>query len=97
MRTKGLPGFSILLALSIMMSACNLSNNITPEIPGLDQTSIAQTVVVLQTQLAVQPTAEVQSTATLSPTKPTDATEPTIIPTANLLLPPRHPPTRPVQ
>lgn len=80
MNTKRLLGLVVFAAFAVMMSACNLPSNAPTVIPGLDQTSIAQTVVVLQTQLVVQqPTTEIQPTATLSPTI---TTAPAIIPTA---------------
>lgn len=81
MSNKWLPGLSILIALALMLSACSLVKNNVPVVNGVDETAIAQTVVVLQTQLAVQPTAETLPTATLSPT-PTITAVPTVIPTA---------------
>ncbi len=81
MKIKGLPGISVLISLALVLSACSLFQKNAPDTSGVDQTAIAQTVVVLQTQLAVQPTAEIQSTATPSPTATVPAA-PTIIPTA---------------
>jgi hypothetical protein len=78
MKNKGLPG---LFALALVLSACSLVNKSTPDTYGVDQTAIAQTVVVLQTQLAVQPTTEIQATAPLAPTA-TAVLTPAIIPTA---------------
>lgn len=89
MKIKRFVGIAFSLSLVFIISACSLGNNISPENQGFDQTSIAQTVVVLQTQLAVQPTAEINPTATLSATATLESTSalpaPTAIPIATAL------------
>ena len=81
MKTKGLPGLSGFIALMLTLSACSLVKNNAPVVNAVDETAIAQTVVVLQTQLAVQPTMGTLPTATLNPTATITAV-PTVIPTA---------------
>jgi hypothetical protein len=55
MKKKLITTSFVSLFLIFSLSACNLFAKNPPEIPGLDQTAIAQTVIALQTQLAVQP------------------------------------------
>jgi starvation-inducible outer membrane lipoprotein len=56
MKAKPVVTTLIIILLSLSLGGCSLFANNPVNIPGTDQTSIAQTVVVLQTQLAVQPT-----------------------------------------
>lgn len=64
------------LFLIVSLSACNLFQQNTPEVPGLDQTAIARTVVALQTQLAVQPV-ELSTPAATTTQQPNATSAPT--------------------
>ena len=66
MKIKQFMGIVFTLSLFFSISACSFGFNNSPGVLEVDQTSIAQTVVVLQTQLAVQPTAEINPTSTLA-------------------------------
>ena len=71
----------LVLALCLGLSACNLpgANSAATDLAS-QQTSVAQTVVVLQTQMAVNATAELPAAATNTPE--------TLIPTATLTVTP---------
>jgi len=82
MKIKNFMGILFTFSLIFSMSACSFGINNSPDALGIDQTSIAQTVVVLQTQLAVQPTAEIIPTATLNLTPTIALTSGLPVPTA---------------
>ncbi len=75
---------SILFIFSL--SACSLFTQNPPEILGLDQTAIAQTVMALQTQLAVQPEEVVTLLATATQ-QPAPTSMPTSAPPLTIVVP----------
>jgi len=76
MKKKLIISSFVSLLLIVSLSACNLFQKNPTEIPGLDQTAIAGTVVALQTQLAVQP-AELVTQAATTTLQPTATSAPT--------------------
>lgn len=81
MSSKRIVVILVTLCLSLLLGACSLGNDNSNEILGIDQTAIAQTVVVLQTQLAVQLAPQADPTATLSPSATAAPTpQPTLTP-----------------
>lgn len=83
MKTKQIAGIILSLSLIYSLTACSLGSDNPNEILGMDQTAIAQTVVVLQTQLSAQLAPPAEPTATLSPSAtpaPTETPAATIIP-----------------
>ena len=82
MKIKNFMGILFTLILFFSINGCSLGINSSPDVRGIDQTSIAQTVVVLQTQLAVQPTTEINPTTTLNPTSTVAPTSALPVPTA---------------
>jgi hypothetical protein len=85
MKTKTIAGIVISLCLISTLAACSFGGGSPNEILGMDQTAIAQTVVVLQTQLSAQlvppqePTTTISPSATAAPTQaPTTAVLPEV-------------------
>lgn len=82
MKKKNIISSFVSLLLIVSLSACNLFQQNPPEVPGLDQTGIARTVVALQTQLALQPAVVVTLSATA-----TQQLAATYLPTSGLPVP----------
>ena len=87
MKKKLIISSFVSLLIIVSLSACSLFQKNPPEIIGLDQTTIARTVIALQTQLAVQPAELVTQAATTTqqPTATSATTTSLPVPTAVLL------------